>query len=116
MDFIDKLIDFLDPLGGLAKVCGIAGISLGILLIILKALIKKSTFSTLTQNNTFRIMRLIVWICFGTAILGVMAYVFLQTQVKPIEVTKIQEDSLKYEPLKLERKGAVIVDSLNKRR
>jgi len=114
MNIIEKLIDLLDPLGGLAKACGIVGLTLGIFYLILKSIIKKTVFSTLNEKNSFKIIRLLIFIVFALSVLGFIYGILLSA--KPISKDTSKIDTLNYEPLRLKSKGVKIVDSVGKKR
>jgi len=115
LNFFEKLIDFLDPLGSLAKICGVAGVSLGIFFLLFKEIIRKKLFSTLTKNQSYQILRLIILCCFGVAALGLIYGFLTYGKIKSDTKATLKTDTVNYEPLKLERKGVVVVDSTSKK-
>ena len=117
VNFFDKLLDFLDPLLGLAKICGIGGLSIGFVFKVFKKVISKSLFAKFTKEQSYKIIRLIILCSFGLAFLGIITYGFIKFQEMNSVIKKTENnDTLKYQPLKLERKGITIVDSAKKTR
>ncbi len=57
------------------KVAGIGGIALGVFLLLFRDLIRKSIFSKLTKEQSFRLLRLIAFFVWTIAILGLIAWV-----------------------------------------
>lgn len=113
---MEKIYEALNPLIGLAKVCGIAGLSFGVLLIIFQQIISKAIFSKFTKLHSYKIIRLIILCSFGLSFLGIIIYGFLKFQESKLDIQKLPTDTLKYEPLKLEKKGVIIIDSTKKKK
>lgn len=116
MNFFEKLFDFLDPIGGLAKICGTAGAVIGVLFLLFKRVLSKAFLSSLTKQQSYKIIRLIILCSFGIAVLGISIYAFLEISKSKSDYQITQKkDSLNYEPLKLESKGDSLVDSTMKK-
>lgn len=111
MNFIEKIKDIFDPFGGLFKVAGIAGICIGILLIVFKEIIRKSIFPSLTKLHAYKILRLIIICTFSVAIIGIIAYVFLSIAQQPNQ----KNNDPQFQQLKLESKGVILTDSTKKK-
>lgn len=117
MNFFEKLADLLDPLGSLAKICGIAGLSFGVLFLVFKDILRKSIFSALTKQQSYKTIKLIIFCSFGLAFTGLIIYGFVQyheTNYSNLPSRKI--DTVNYEPLRLEKKGFKITDSTKKKK
>jgi len=92
-----------------AQVAGIGGISLGVLLIIFRDVIRKNIFSSLTKNDSYKTIRLILVLVWSIAILGVLGWFFL-------EFYKIKPQNMKDESkivLKTEGNGSPIISDTN---
>jgi len=59
-------------------IAGIGGISLGVLYLLLKEIIRKKIFPTLTNNHAYSILRLIIVVICGVSFVGIIAWAFLQ--------------------------------------
>lgn len=112
MSFIDKLLDFFDPLSPFVKY-GVAGLLVGVLFFIFKEIIRKNIFPTITKKHAYYIILSIILCSTAVCIIGLL---------KPIDNLEFNEnvskekDSLNYQPLILEKKGIVLVDSINKKK
>jgi hypothetical protein len=59
------------------QIAGIGGLSLGVLLIVFREIIRKNIFPTLSQADAYRLLRLITIAVWTVAILGMGAWVYL---------------------------------------
>jgi hypothetical protein len=116
LEIFNKLYDLLDPLSGLARLCGIGGLSIGFIFIIFKKIISKSLFVKFTKVQSYKIIRLIILCSFGLAFLGIITYGFIKSQEDTNLQYRQNDDTLKYQQLKLERKGISIIDSSKKKK
>ncbi|WP_106791158.1 hypothetical protein [Aquimarina sp. Aq78] len=62
----------------ISAVAGIGGVSLGVLLIIFKEVIRKKIFPKLDRSQSYRIIRAIIFYTFITAIIGLVSYVVIE--------------------------------------
>lgn len=63
----------LQTVGGIA---GLGGLALGVLLLIYRDVIRKNIFSSLTKEQSYGLMRLIIVLTFVIAVLGLIAWVY----------------------------------------
>jgi hypothetical protein len=63
-----------------AQVAGIGGISMGILLILFREIIRKKIFPNLTKNQGYQLLKLIIFLVWGIAVLGLVAWTFLSAR------------------------------------
>lgn len=69
--------DLLKTLGGIA---GIAGISVGVLLVVFRDIIRKAIFPQLTKAQAFRLLTLIIITVWSVALVGVGAWVVVESK------------------------------------
>lgn len=74
----------------IGQIAGIGGISLGVLLLIFKEIIRKNIFPSLTKNQAYNIIKLIVVFTFVVAISGIAAWVWSETIYKKQEKKNTQ--------------------------
>jgi tetratricopeptide (TPR) repeat protein len=72
------------------KVAGIAGMALGILLIIFREIVRRDIFPTLDSANATRILTLIIVFTFAVAIVSIAAYVILSGQERNSKTKLVQ--------------------------
>lgn len=60
----------------LGQIAGIGGIALGVFLLLFRDLISKRIFPTLTRDQSFRLLRLIVILVWSVAIAGIGAWIW----------------------------------------
>jgi hypothetical protein len=58
------------------QVAGIGGIAFGVVLLVFRDVIRKNIFPTLTKEQSYRLIRLIVLLTFVIAALGILAWVY----------------------------------------
>ena len=75
-------MDLIEQLG---KIAGIAGISLGILLFIFRDVIKK--LPIITQKDAYNTIKLVSWLTWSVAILGIFVWKYSNQDIKPPIVT-----------------------------
>jgi hypothetical protein len=63
-----------------AQIAGIGGIALGVLLLLFRDVIRKNIFPMLGQTQAYRLIKLIVLLTFVIAMLGLGAWVYVQTK------------------------------------
>lgn len=66
----------------LGQWAGIGGIALGVVLILLRELIRKSIFPELQKTDAYRLLRLIVVLVWSVAVVGIGAWVWVETHPK----------------------------------
>lgn len=64
------------------QVAGIGGLALGIFLILFRDVIRKNVFSDLTKEQSYTLLRMIIILVWTIAIAGLIAWVYVETQVK----------------------------------
>src|SRR5580658_817637 len=62
------------------QVAGLAGLSLGVLLILFRDIIRKTIFPGLTQEHGYRLLRLIVILVWSLAVLGIGTWAYSNKQ------------------------------------
>jgi hypothetical protein len=68
----------METLKTLGQIAGIAGISLGVLLILFKEVIRKNIFPNLSPEDGYKLLRLLLIFVWTIAILGVLAWTYLE--------------------------------------
>lgn len=58
----------------LGRVAGVGGISLGVFLVIYRDFLRRKIFSNLTKDQSYRILRLLLWLTWSVAIAGIVAW------------------------------------------
>ena len=81
-------------------IAGIGGIAVGVLLIIFRDIIRKNIFPNLTKIQAYKLLRLIVILCFIVAILGITCWTFVTIKGKPPPIDKEEGTSLTITMLK----------------
>ena len=66
-------------LGVVGQIAGVAGIALGVLLLIFRDVVRKNIFPNLERHQAYRIFRLIITLTFAIAVIGIGAWVYTQT-------------------------------------
>lgn len=61
------------------QVAGIGGISLGVLLLLFRDIIRKNIFPTLASEEAYRLLRLITVAVWSVALAGIGAWVYVST-------------------------------------
>ena len=61
------------------QIAGIGGLSLGVLLLIFKEILRKNIFPSLNRKQAYSIIKLIIILTFVVAIAGIMAWVWSET-------------------------------------
>ena len=59
------------------KIAGIGGLAIGVLLLLYRDILSKNIFPNLTKEQGYKIIRLIIFVVWSVAILGMAAWVFL---------------------------------------
>lgn len=84
------------------QVAGLAGLSLGVLLILFRDIIRKKIFPDLTKEHAYRLLRLIVILVWSIAVLGIGAWAYSnnhQSRVEPKVEPKVElQPSAKEKP------------------
>lgn len=65
------------------QIAGIGGLALGVLLLIFLDIIRKNIFPTLTMDQAFKLIRLIVIFAFLIAVLGLLAWIYTLKPISP---------------------------------
>ncbi|ANG63108.1 hypothetical protein A8C75_11910 [Marinobacterium aestuarii] len=69
----------------LGKVAGVGGISLGVVTLIFRDVIRKNIFPSLTKVQAYKVIQQIVWLTFLVAAIGLASWVYIETRtVKPV--------------------------------
>ena len=68
-------VELLEKLG---QIAGIAGLSIGLLLLIFRPIIAKVFLGNLTKEQAYKIIRLIIIFSFTTAIIGILGWFYLE--------------------------------------
>lgn len=68
------------------QIAGIGGISLGILLLLFRDVIRKNIFPMLGQAQAYHLIKLVVILTFSISALGLGAWVYVQTRSKEAQV------------------------------
>jgi len=80
----------IEVLKTFGQVAGLAGISIGVLLIVFRDILKKKIFANLTKSQSFRLIALMTVLTWSIAVLGIGAWVYSETQAKgPVTDTGI---------------------------
>lgn len=117
MNLFSKFFDTADPLIELTKICGIAGLSIGFVFLLFKQIISEWLFAKFTKVQAYKIIRLIILCSFSLALTGIIVYTIIKVFPKPEKIqTSKTYDTLIYQPLKLIRKGKIIIDSTKKKK
>jgi len=66
-----------ETLGLLGQVAGVAGIALGVLLILFRDFLRKSIFASLTKDQSYRLLRLLLVLVWSIAIIGIGAWLWV---------------------------------------
>ncbi len=77
------------------QIAGIAGLSVGVLLILFREVIRKNIFPNLTKEQGYRLLRLIIMLVWSLALVGITAWAYtsLQEQKKNSQPESVNEDS-----------------------
>jgi hypothetical protein len=62
------------------QVAGIGGLALGVFLLLFKDIIRKNIFPTLPAAEAYRLLRLITGAVWSVAIVGILAWVYIETR------------------------------------
>ena len=73
----------LNLLKTLGQIAGIGGLAIGMVILIFRDVIRKRVFPRLTQEQAFRLLRLILVLVWSVAILGIAAWVYTNQSSKP---------------------------------
>jgi hypothetical protein len=69
-------MDYSSVLQTVGGVAGLGGLALGVLLLIYRDVIRKNIFSSLTKEQSYGLMRLIIVLTFAIAVLGLIAWAY----------------------------------------
>lgn len=75
----------------LGQIAGVAGIALGVLLIVFREVIRKNIFPNLERHQAYRIIQLIITLTFAIAVLGIGAWVYTQTMILQVPMIPSQD-------------------------
>jgi len=62
------------------QVAGIAGLSIGVVLLLFRDVIRKNVFSRLTREHSYRLLRLVIVLTWSIGVLGIFAWFYSNTQ------------------------------------
>jgi flagellar basal body-associated protein FliL len=63
------------------QVAGLAGVALGVLLIVFREFLRKTIFANLTREQSFRLLKLLLLLTWSIAIVGIVAWVWVSTRL-----------------------------------
>ena len=90
------------------KIAGIGGLSLGVMLLVFRDIIRKNIFPKFTDEKLgFRLLRLIIVAAWSVAILGIAAWTYGRAQAPPENMTLIHADIIAGE-LSLTSVGSIV--------
>jgi len=78
-----------------AQFAGIGGISLGILLILFKEIIRKNIFPSLTKQHAYSLLKLIAILIWSIAIIGIFAWVYIQESTSSTPLESLAKNNMK---------------------
>lgn len=64
----------------LGKYAGLAGISVGFVLLVFRAVLKKNIFPKLNTEHAYLLIRLLLYLTFATGVIGILSWVFVHSQ------------------------------------
>ena len=64
----------------LGRIAGIGGLALGVFLLLFREVIRKNVFPKLSDEYAYRLIRQFMYLTFGIAILGILAWAYVATQ------------------------------------
>ena len=67
----------LQVLRTLGQIAGIGGLALGVFLLLFRAVIQKSVFRMLTEEQSYRLLRLVILCVWSIAVIGIFALVYM---------------------------------------
>jgi hypothetical protein len=67
----------------LGAIAGIGGLSLGVLLLVFRDVIRRTLFQRLSRDQSYRLLRLIVVLAFTISVVGIGAWVYTSTKSGP---------------------------------
>lgn len=66
------------------QIAGIGGLALGVLLLVFREVIRKNVFPSLTREQAYNILKLIIVLTFIVALVGIAAWVWSQSGRQPV--------------------------------
>ena len=84
-NFLTVAMENLDLLENLGKIAGIAGISVGALVLIFGGIIRKNIFPGMTKEQGFRVIRMMIIAASVLAVFGIGAWVYTEFQKNKVE-------------------------------
>ncbi len=115
LEFLQNIADLFDPFSSIAKYAGLGGLTIGLVFLIFKEILRKAIFPTLTKVQGYNIIRLIIVCCTAVAVIGLAVYTVSTTAKQNHSREFAQSDSLRYEPLILQKDAEILIDSNNKK-
>ncbi len=83
-----------DVLSGLGQIAGLAGLSIGLVLLIFRDAIRMKIFSpNIGRENSYQLMRQLLYLTWSIAVIGILVWGFLSyqgaeiSQDRPVEVS-----------------------------
>ena len=67
--------EFISNIG---QIAGIGGIALGIFFLLFRDVIRRNIFSTMSQINSYRLMRQLLYLVWSVAIIGILVWAGLE--------------------------------------
>lgn len=82
----------------LGKIAGVGGISLGLVVLVFRDVIRKNIFPSLTKAQAYKVIRQTVWLTFVLATIGLVSWVYVETQISRVDTqvgpdVEIEEDN-----------------------
>jgi len=75
------------------QVAGIGGLALGVFLLLFRDLIRKSIFPKLPAAEAYRLLRLITGAVWSVALVGIAAWVYVETQPPAAPTSSVQQET-----------------------
>jgi hypothetical protein len=77
----------------LGQVAGVGGVSLGVIALVFRDVIRKNIFPNLTKVQAYKVIQQIVWLTFLIAAIGLASWVYIET--RPVKPVVVEEDKPK---------------------
>jgi hypothetical protein len=74
------------------QVAGIGGLALGVFLLLFKDIIRKNIFPRLPPPEAYRLLRLITGAVWSVAIVGILAWVYVETR-EPASPSSVRQET-----------------------
>jgi hypothetical protein len=91
----------------LGKIAGIAGVSIGVVLILFREIIRKSIFPNLSKIHAYRLLRLIIILTWSIAIIGIGSWLY----AKKLDKNKPSTNEPIYDSLMVGKADSITIGS-----